>query len=292
MNWTEGIQNAVDYVEEHLTDELDFTEIAAQAACSSYYFQKIFSVLCGMTLGEYIRGRRLALAGSELISTDIKIIDLALKYGYGSPESFTRAFTLFHGAPPSEVRRGNAALRSFSRLKVQIIMKGGNIMDYKIVEKPAFRVLEKVEQHTVAGGQNKNTIPGFWERAHKDGTIETLLSKAADKTYIFGICYGNGHSDSETFDYSIAAAYNGAEAPEGYSIREIPARKWVVAECKGAMPEAIQRLWHQLCTEFFPASGYTPTYELDIEAYPEGDMTSPDYRSEIWIPIFKDADKT
>lgn len=287
MNLATGIQKAVDYIEEHITDELDYGEIAKQAMCSPYYFQKIFGIMCGFTVGEYIRNRRLALAGSELSKSNIKVIDAALKYGYETPESFTRAFVKFHGITPSEVKNGGT-LRSFSRLKVQIILKGGNSMNYKIVTRKSFTVLEKVERHTVAGEQNKNSIPDFWERAQNDGTIKTLLEHASDRSHIFGICYGNGHTDCESFDYGIAVqCAPDTAAPCGYRVNTIPARTWVDAECIGAMPDAIQRLWHEICTEFFPTSDYQPTYEMDIEEYPEGDMTANDYKSSIWVPVKK-----
>ncbi|NLT08101.1 MAG: AraC family transcriptional regulator, partial [Ruminococcus sp.] len=204
MNLATGIQKAIDYIEEHITDELDLADIAKQATCSPYYFQKIFGILCGITVGEYIRNRRLTLAGSELKKPNVKVIDTALRYGYESPESFTRAFTRFHGLTPTEAKREGGRLRSFSRFKVQIILKGGNSMNYNIVKKDAFTVLEKVEQHTVAGEQNVNSIPEFWGRAQSDGTITTLLEHASDHTYIYGTCYGNGHSNTETFDYGIA----------------------------------------------------------------------------------------
>lgn len=288
MNWAEGIQNAVDYIEEHLDEEIDYNNISSQALCSPYYFQKIFGILCGITVGAYIRNRRLTLAGSELKSTDIKIIDLALKYGYESPESFTRAFVRFHGITPSEARQSDAKLKSFSRLKVQIILKGGNYMDYKIITKDSFTILERTERHTVANEQNKNTIPEFWDRAHKDGTIEKLLKYASDSSFIFGICYGNGHTDCESFDYSIAVeCAPDTVAPKGFRVSAIPERTWVTVECTGAMPDAIQKLWHELCSEFFPTSNYKPTCELDIEAYPEGDMTDKSYKSQIWVPIEK-----
>lgn len=286
MNLATGIQRAVDYIEEHITDDLNYSEIARQAVCSPYYFQKIFGILCGMTVGEYIRNRRLSLAGNELAKTGAKVIDIALKYGYESPESFTRAFVRFHGVTPSEAKRRSCKLRSFSRLKVQIILKGGNSMNYKIINKKAFTVLEKVERHTVSGGQNLNTIPDFWDRSHRDGTIRTLLDRASDRKFVFGICYGNSHTDSESFDYSIAAECPpDTVAPEGYRVNEIPARTWIVFECTGAMPDAIQELWHEICTEFFPVSNYQPTYEMDIEAYPDGDMTSENYKSYIRIPV-------
>lgn len=286
MNLATGIQNAIDYIEEHITDELDYNEIAKQAMCSPYYFQKIFGILCGITVGEYIRNRRLTLAGSELTKANAKVIDVALKYGYESPESFTRAFTRFHGITPSDAKRTGGKLKSFSRFKVQIILKGGNSMNYEIISKESFTVLEKVEQHTVVGEQNKYTIPDFWDRSHKDGTIETLLKYTSDRSFIFGICYGNGRTDCEHFDYSIAVQCTpDTVAPQGYRVRTIPARTWAVFECIGAMPDAIQQLWHEICSEFFPTSNYKPTYEMDIEAYPVGNMTANDYRSQIWIPI-------
>lgn len=289
MNWINGIQNALDYIENHITDKPDYSEIAEQAYCSVFYFQRIFNALCGMTIGEYIRNRRLTLAGSELSSLKSRVIDVALKYGYESPESFTRAFTKFHGITPSEARRNGSGLKSFSRLSIKIIVKGGNTMNYRIVEKPAFKVIGKTETHSIDESQNKNTIPAFWDKAHRTGIIETLLKNAFDKTYVFGIGYGNTYTNKKTFDYSIAVECDeNITVPEGYTVNEIPARTWIVAECTGTMPEAIQKLWHEICTEFFPVSEYKPTYEMDIEAYPTGDMTSSDYRCQIWIPIEKD----
>lgn len=285
MDWITGIQNAVNYVEAHLTEPLDYGEIAKQAACSPFYFQRIFGILCGMSLGEYIRNRRLTLAGSELSASDARVIDVAYKYGYDTPESFTRAFTRFHGITPSEARKNSAALKSFSRVSVQIILKGGNVMDYKIVKKEAFTVLEKVEQQTIEDEQNKNTIPAFWARSHKDGTVATLLQQAPDRSFIFGVCYNNPHTDSKTFDYAIAALYGGGIVPTGFRLREIPARTWAVFAITGAMPAAVQETWHKICAEFFPTSSYQPTYEMDVEAYTAGDMTAPDYRSEIWVPV-------
>ena len=287
MDWATGIQRALDYIEAHLTDgELDWSDIARQAACSSFYFQRIFGALCGMSLGEYIRARRLTLAGRELAATDARVLDTALKYGYESPESFSRAFARFHGVTPSEARRDGSRLRSFSPLSVRITLKGGTIMDYKIVEKPGFTLLEKVERHTIAYNENLNTIPDFWTRAQTDGTIEKLLSLALDKTFVLGVCYGNRPTDDKTFDYAIAVpADPSAPVPEGFRRTDIPARTWAMFECTGPMPGAIQQLWHRIITEFFPGSAYEPTYELDIEAYPDGDMTSDDYHSEIWVPI-------
>lgn len=286
MDWITGIQNALDYIEEHITEELDYDETAKQAACSGFYFQRIFSILCGYTLGEYIRNRRLSIAGSELSAGNIKVIDAAFKYGYDSPESFARAFAKFHGITPSQAKKNGSKLKNFSRLSVQIILKGGSVMDYKIVKKNAFKVIEKTERHMIDDSENKNTIPEFWDRSHKDGTVKKLLELSSDKEFIFGVCYNNAPTDNQSFDYSIAAVCSDdTAAPDGYRISEIPARIWAVFECIGPMPHAIQQLWHRICTEFFPTSKYKPTYEMDIEAYPSGNMTADDYRTEVWVPV-------
>ena len=288
MDWITGIQNAINYIEEHLTEEINYNKVAEEAACSSFYFQRIFGILCDISLGEYIRNRRLTLAGNELNASDIKVIDIALKYGYESPESFTRAFFKFHGITPSEAKKNGSKLRSFSRLSVKITLSGGYMMDYKIVEKEAFEIIEKVEAHSIENDINAKSIPDFWTKSHNDGTVKTLLENTTDRTFIFGVCYGNNSDCAKTFDYSIGAVYNPKTAvPKGFRRNIIPARTWAIFECKGAMPKAMQDMWHKITSEFFPTSGYQPTYEMDIEAYTEGDMGGSDYRSEIWIPVVK-----
>lgn len=161
-------------------------------------------------------------------------------------------------------------------------------MNYKIIEKEAFDIIEKVEAHSVENDVSSKSIPDFWTRSHKDGTVKALLDITTDKAFIFGVCYGNLPENAKTFDYSIAAACSKDTAvPESFRRNTIPARTWAVFECVGPMPDAIQNLWHEIVSEFFPTSSYQPTYEMDIEAYSAGDMNGPDYRSEIWIPVVK-----
>lgn len=288
MDWITGIQNAINYIENHLTEEIDYDKAAAEAACSSFYFQRIFSILCDISLSEYIRNRRLTLAGNELNASNAKVIDIALKYGYESPESFARAFSKFHGITPSEAKKNGSKLKSFSRLSVKITLSGGSVMDYKIVEKEAFEIIEKVEAHSIENETNSKSIPDFWTRSHNDGTVKTLFENATDNTFIFGVCYGNNSDSAKTFNYSIGAICDeNTIVPKGFRKNTIPARTWAIFECKGAMPKAIQDMWHKITAEFFPTSGYEPTCEMDIEAYTEGDMGSENYRSEIWIPVVK-----
>ena len=288
MDLLTGIQRGLDYIETHLTEEISLKRVAQEAYCSVYYFQKMFGILCGLTLGEYIRNRRLSQAGSELSATACKVIDVALKYGYETPESFSRAFTKFHGITPSEAKKNSGKLKSFSRLFVKVVLSGGSIMDYKIIEKKAFTVLEKVERFTVENGANYREIPKFWDRANADGTVDTLLKSASDSTLVFGICYGTTTKEDPTFEYSIAVeCKEDTPVPDGYRKTVLPARTWATFGGKGKMPDAIQNRWKKIITEFFPTSEYTSTREFDIEAYPDGDTDSEEYYSEIWIPVVK-----
>lgn len=289
MNWIKGLQSAIDFMETHITEPTDYELIAREMNVSAFYFQRIFTLVCGFTPGEYIRNRRLALAGSELISKNAKVIDIALKYGYDTPEGFSRAFVRFHGVTPHAVKKGRTALKSFAPLRITISLKGGEGMNYKIVDKEAFTVIERAELHSVADNENQKTIPDFWDRARADGTMDFLVScLSPDEKNLYGICYNDNSAGSSTFEYSIAAkCRSGCDIPDGYRIREIPKRTWAVFDCKGPMPGAIQETWHRIVTEFFPTEDYEPTYEMDIEVYDEGDTSADDYKSQIWVAVKK-----
>lgn len=298
MDWITGMQKAIDYIEDNLTEDLDYGEIAKQAYSSSFHFQRVFGILCGYTLGEYIRSRRLTLAGSELASSDIKVIDAALKYGYDSPESFGRAFTRFHGILPSQAKADGANLKSFSRLSVKLILEGGNMMDYSIEKKDAFKVILRKEMFSSDNEVNLREVPRFWDRCAKDGTIEKLC-RCMDPQGVFGsmivgmclegstVFVTEGGASGKQFPYAIGAAYGGGEVAEGLAVEEIPAHTWAIFKCTGAMPKAIQELWHKVYSEFMPASEYEPCGGLDFELYSEGDIHAPDYKSEIWVAVAK-----
>lgn len=134
MNWLQRIEKAIDYVEEHITEKISYEEVAKRALSSTFHFQKVFSLTCGFTLGEYVRKRKLTLAGNDLLSEKMKVIDVAFKYGYETPESFSRAFFKFHGIMPSQVKNG-CLLKSFSRIIVNFNLLGASVMNYKIEEK-------------------------------------------------------------------------------------------------------------------------------------------------------------
>ena len=290
MDWITGLQKAMDYIEDNLTEDLDYDNIAGVAFVSGFHFQRAFSLMCGYTLGEYIRSRRLSLAGNELSSGGCRVIDVALKYGYESPDSFAKAFTRFHGITPSAARAPGAPLKSFSRLTIKVSLEGGSIMNYRIEKRQAFSVIGKSERFTLSDDYVRDDIPAFWDRCHKDGTVEKLYGisrTTADSGVVFGMCLDEDPAGSKQFPYCIAARYEDGAVPDGYLVAEVPESTWAVFRSVGAMPRAIQDLWKRVYTEFFPTSDYRPAQDLNFEAYYEGDMDDESYVSEIWIPVEK-----
>lgn len=291
MDWISGLQRAIDYVEEHITEPIDYEEAAKRAYSSSFHFQRVFSTICGYSLGDYIRFRRLSLAGSELAQGDAKVIDTALKYGYDTPESFSRAFTRFHGVAPSQAKCG-ANLKSFSRLSVKLILSGGNKMDYRMEKKEAFEVVLRKKRFPKQHEITTREISKFWGECQSDGTVDAICkyihpNNIFDKC-IVGVSLGaETLSTDEDFPYGIGAHYNGEKISEDYlTVEKIPAHTYAVFKCTGVMPEAFQRVYKHICTEFFPASEYQPC-GVEIEAYPSADVQNPDYTCEIWIAVEK-----
>lgn len=290
MDWISGIQKAVDYVETGITGELDYEEIARQAYSSSFHFQRIFSILCGFTLGDYIRMRRLTLAGSELAANDSRILDIAVKYGYDTQESFSRAFSRFHGVTPTQARKG-ATLKSFSRLSVKLILEGGNVLDYRIETQDALRIVCKRIGLPSRKELTFAEISDFWRQCLTDGTIPALCRYLpGDNPFgacILGASFG-GDARDLNFPYAIGVYYNGEPVREkDFTIEEIPAHTYAVFRCVGSMPEAFNQLYQQIYREFFPASEYQPYDAADFEAYPAGNVSNPGYSCEIWVAVEK-----
>lgn len=287
MDWITGISKAIDYIEEHITEPTDYARAAKEACSSPFNFQRVFALLCGYTLGDYVRMRRLTLAGEELLSTDAKVIDVALKYGYDSPESFSRAFTRFHGVSPSAVRKG-AAIRSFSRICVKLILTGGSIMEYRIEKKQAAKIICRRREFTKPGDDYTNReIPEFWNECGRDGSIQKLCGYIKDSAQfkgLLGMCFSTEMTDSG-FPYGIGAEYDGESDPQDFEIVEIPAYTYAVFTVRGRMPDAFRETYRKICTEFFPQSGYEYGNGVEIEVYPSADVQNPDYTCEIWIAV-------
>lgn len=287
MDWVTGIQRSLDYTEAHLTEEIDYEAAAKMACSSSFHFQRMFSMLCGFSLGDYIRMRRLALAAEEVVRTGDKIIDIALKYGYDTPESFSRAFLRFHGITPTQARRGGT-IKSFFRLSVKLILSGGSTMNYRIEKKDAFQLVCKRKQVTKPQGETATVdISAFWNQCSKDGTMEAVCKYGCFDNLggMLGVCFSGEMADSG-FPYGIGAEYNGVTlGDEGLEIVEVPAHTYAVFPCKGQMPEAFKKTYQQICTEFFPQSNYEYGSGVELEVYPSAEVENPDYSCEIWVAV-------
>ena len=287
MDWITGIQRALDYTEAHLTEEINYEEVAKQTYSSAFHFQRMFGMLCGFSLGDYIRMRRLSLAADELYRTDDKVINIALKYGYDTPESFSRAFTRFHGITPTDARHGGN-VKSFSRLSVKLILSGGNTMDYRIETKQAFGIICKKKQVNKPQEDTATAdISAFWNECSRNGTVETLCKYAKFDSFqgILGICFP-GEMANSGFPYGIGAEYNGASVTDkGLDVIEIPTYTYAVFQCKGKMPDAFKDTYQKICTEFFPQSNYEYGSGVELEVYPSADTQDPNYTCEIWIAV-------
>ncbi|MFZ0474054.1 MAG: AraC family transcriptional regulator [Halobacillus sp.] len=285
MTLVESMQRSIDYMENHLLEDVSIEEIASQANTSVFHFQRMFTLLTETPVAEYLRRRRLTLAAHELSKTNIKVIDIALKYGYDTPESFAKAFKKQHGITPREAKCFTGKMQSYNRLVIQVNVKGAEPMLYHMVQKGPIQVVGVRRELSCENGENQQVIPRLWEKVNGDGTSEEL-SQLNDGGIqgLLGVCVDKSHVQANLIDYWIAAAHKG-EAPGRFSQLELPASTWAVFEVHGPMPLSIQKVWKQIYSEWFPSSGYKHAGTQDLEVYSEGDPFSEDYYSEIWIPV-------
>ncbi len=281
MDWITTIENAIGFIEENITEDLTAGRVAAKVNTSAFYFQRGFSMLCGYSVGEYIRMRRLSLAGSELLSSDIKVIDLAIKYGYDSPDSFTKAFTRFHGCTPTDVRRSGASLKSFAPLHIKLTLEGGTVMEYRIEKKPAFKVMGVSKMFSYESA-NKD-IPQFWDEVYVTQNPKPVLG-------MYGVCFDDEMAGNQ-FRYMIADDYVAEDAEKKeLDVQEISEHFWAVFPCRGPMPLPLQEVNRRIFSEWLPSSGYEIAEGYNIEYYSdpadvEMGMQDPEYYAEVWIPV-------
>ncbi|WP_315077483.1 AraC family transcriptional regulator [uncultured Clostridium sp.] len=282
MDWLDSMNKAVEYMEANITEKLDIEKVAKIALSSTFHFQRMYHMITGVTIAEYVRRRRLTMAAQDIISGE-KIINVAYKYGYETPEAFTKAFRRMHGMSPSAAREPGANLKAYPKLSFHISIKGDKDMNYKIVEKESFRVVGKQTRITMVDGENFEQVPEFWNKCMKDGSYEWISSKAG-KLGVLGICKD---FKKDEFNYMIGVEEIKGTIPNEYISATIPAATWAIFEAVGAMPDAIQDLTRRIFTEWLPSTGYQHDCAPEIEVYPEGDIYSSDYKCEVWIPIKK-----
>lgn len=300
MDWITGIQNAINYIENHITEELDFEVIAKGSFASPSHFQRVFSILCGYTLGEYIRNRRLSLAGAELTGGREKVIDIALKYGYDTPESFAKAFQKFHGVPPSQARNGGVALKTFSRLSIKVSLEGGsvgNAMDFRIEEKPNM-LLTGYKRRFVGSPNDKQEQDHIFAcETRLEQAILEGLSREHETVYQLLTGF-----DAEGYDFYYAYRFPAwalkdlQELPEDIRARfenvSVPAGTYLICETERCrFPTAqVDHLRKKAISQWLPTSGYSlrdaPEIGIIHWYWEEGneELNSSRY-CELWLPI-------
>ena len=208
--WIESLQKAIDYIEDHLLEELTIDKISKEANSSPFHFQRTFSILTDVTVGEYIRRRRLTLAAQEITNGDLKIIDVAYKYGYDTPEAFTKAFRRQHGVTPTEARNRIGKLNSYNRLVIQVSLKGVEPMKYRMVQREAFQVVGVKREYSYETGENLREIPGFWMEANQSGLTNQLAAQNNGVIKgVLGVCVDKGTTKAGYMDYWIAVEHTG-----------------------------------------------------------------------------------
>lgn len=288
MDWIKQLNKAVSYIEDHLDGEIFYQEISKIAGCSVYNFQRVFSYIADKPLSEYIRNRRLTLAAFDILNTEDRLIDIALKYGYESQDSFTRAFKGFHGVLPSKVRSETVQLRSCPKLSFQITIKGENDMNYQIEQWPAFK-LAGIKRR-IKTERAFEMIPQIWDTAWKDGTMDRMFGLLQKTDYrpagLIGMAIGGQWGDSEDMDYFIGVT-NHVEtegckhisAPDGMEEIHMKAATWAIFEANGGLPDAVQKIYKQFYSEWLPNSGYQLEDAPVIECYMQ------EGRQEVWIAV-------
>lgn len=284
MDYLNRINRALDYIEMNLTSEIEMQQISKLAVCSEYYFQRIFAFMTGISLADYIRRRRLTLAAFDLQQSSEKIIDIALKYGYESPDAFTRAFSAQHGITPSAARKTGKRLKAYPRLSFHITIEGAVEMNYRIEKRDAFTMVGMTKTFT-SPQESGEVKPAFWNELLADGTWDKL-TRLVDRDFP-GVHGFIKVIDAETVDYSIACV-SSADPPLGMEQLIIPSATWAVFELTGPPNSAMEEGWRRILTEWLPTSGYRFLETGELECFPSnGDRLAEDFPSEIWIPIEK-----
>ncbi|GLC89647.1 AraC family transcriptional regulator [Lysinibacillus piscis] len=276
MTWLTSLQQAIAYIEQHLLEDLTMTQIAQVGHSSEFHFQRAFSLLTGMTVNDYIRRRRLTLAAEELQRTEAKVIDVAFKYGYETPEAFTKAFRRQHGISPIAVRQAKGKITSYYPLTIEIQLKGVEPMNYQVKQKEAFQVVG-----IVTTMKDNSGISALWNQLNANGTTARLAQlNNGDVQGLLGVCLPH----AEGIQYVIGVAYQG-DVPEDFEMVEVPASTWAVFEVIGAMPHAMTNAWQRIYKEWLPSSQYELAGTAEFELYTEDDPFDDKCYSEIWIPV-------
>ncbi|UWD47324.1 AraC family transcriptional regulator [Clostridioides difficile] len=283
MEWIERLNKAINYIEENITKEIEYEQLAKIACCSTYHFQRMFAYMADVPLSEYIRRRRMSLAAVELQNDNKKIIDVALKYGYSSPTAFNRAFKSIHGIAPSIIQKEDTVnLKAFPPISFKITIKGAEEMNYRIEKKEEFRIVGVSQPLHTELEKNFEIVPKMWQQSALDGTIQKLLPMMNSQPKgVLGVSVCN---DSEDWKYFISVAST-ESIDDKLDEYIIPPFTWAIFSGEGQCPQAIQELEKRIITEWLPTSGYEYDNGPDIELYLNPEPQNAKF--EVWVPVKK-----
>lgn len=292
MNWLEKMNGSLRYIEENLAGKIDYEIVAQKACCSSYQFQRIFSFVANVPLAEYIRRRRMTLAAFDLHNSKMKVIDIALKYGYESPESFARTFQMTHGVTPTMARQAGTKLKAYPKISFQISIKGDVEMDYRIEECKGFVVNGVEREFDIADESCFIEIPAFWNSLCASGEFDKMTGLTggvceAGKAYPVRACSFNPYDGGTKFRYIIGVAdENEAAVLSGYDSVKVEAGTWAVFKTEPCvmeeMAQAHKKLQQRIYGEWLPTSKYKEkNYHQELYYMSEGKMAY----CEIWLMI-------
>ncbi|MFJ9839428.1 GyrI-like domain-containing protein [Kitasatospora sp. NPDC101155] len=283
----EHLNRAMDRIDWNLAGEIDVAELARIAMTSEYHFRRLFSMLAGMPLSEYVRRRRLTVAGAEVLDGERTLLDIAVRYGYTSGEAFARAFRSMHGVGPGEARRDGAVLTSQPRMSFRLIVEGSSSMEYRIVEKPDFRIVgRKARVPLIYLGVNPH-IAEFIKGLGAE-TVERITALTGkDPLGIVSVTdhlSPNREEGSELDYWHAVVAREDAVVPDDLEVLDVPAGTWAVFTNKGAFPQALQEMWGDVASQWFPSNPYEarPGPEVLKTRFVPG---TGDAEAELWIPV-------
>lgn len=280
---------AVEYIEAHITDEEALASVASVTSYSAYHFARIFNYIADMPLGEYIRRRKMSLAAVDLQSGKDRVIDIAVKYGYDSADSFARAFAKQHSVMPSEARNSGVAFEIYPPIAFQIKIKGVQKMNFRMEEKKAFEVfgIERIFSNNETG-----EVPAFWDECRSNGEYERLFRAAKKEMVekgncIIGAACGYCEAGNDSFPYMICAVKDEDSDTAGFKIAQIPEATWAVFRSDDIdhIGTEIPTLFRRAYSEWLPYSGYDKANGPDLEVY--GLVGNGKYYEEVWIPVSK-----
>lgn len=281
MEWISRLNSTINYIEDHLSDTVDYEELAKIACCSTYHFQRMFAYMAEVPLSEYIRRRRMSKAAVDLQGDTEKIVDIALKYGYDSPTAFNRAFQSVHGIAPSLVKKEGVNVKAFPPISFKITIKGAEEMDYRIEKRDAIRIVGVSQPLYHEIEKNFDIVPKMWNQAAMDGTLSKLAGMMDSEPRGMlgvGVC-----GTEEEWKYFIASA-SSQQVDDTMEEYQIPAATWAIFSGEGT-GQSIQELLKRIITEWLPTSGYEYGNVPDIEVYINPDPQNTKY--EAWIGVVK-----